>query len=108
MPYKSEAQRRFFNSSVGKQKIGKENVEQWNKESEGLKNLPEKVSDVKNIIDSALRMIDKVKVEICDLGDQNKITNWCVVDISNGRTLKDHFKNEKEATVWAKKQGYEV
>lgn len=45
MPYKSEAQRKFFNSPAGKEKIGKEEVEKWNKESKGEKDLHEKVSD---------------------------------------------------------------
>lgn len=45
MPYKSEAQRRFFNSPVGKKKIGKEEVEEWNEKSKGKKNLPESVKD---------------------------------------------------------------
>lgn len=45
MPYKSEAQRRFFNSPAGKRKLGKAEVEEWNKESKGQKNLPEKVED---------------------------------------------------------------
>lgn len=44
MPYKSEAQRRFFNSPAGKAKIGKEEVEHWNEASKG-KNLPEKAVD---------------------------------------------------------------
>lgn len=44
MPYKSDAQRRFFNSEAGKKKIGEKEVEHWNKESKGLK-LPEKVGD---------------------------------------------------------------
>lgn len=47
MPYKSEAQRRFFNSPAGKEKIGKEEVEHWNEASKG-KELPEKVKDVLN------------------------------------------------------------
>lgn len=59
-------------------------------------------------IDKALRFVDKLKVEVCDFGDQNKIVNWCVIDISSGRILKEHCKNEKEAILWAKKQGYEV
>ena len=42
MPYKSEAQRRFFNSKKGKEVVGKKNVEKFNRESKGLK-LPEKV-----------------------------------------------------------------
>lgn len=45
MPYKSEAQRRFFNSPTGKKKIGKEEVEEWNEKSKGKKNLPESVKD---------------------------------------------------------------
>lgn len=42
MPYKSEAQRRFFNSEKGKEVVGKKNVEEFNRESKGMK-LPEKV-----------------------------------------------------------------
>ena len=45
MPYKLEAQRRFFNSPAGKKKIGKEEVEEWNEKSKGKKNLPESVKD---------------------------------------------------------------
>lgn len=45
MPYKSEAQRRFFNSPAGKKKIGKEEVEEWNEKSKGKKNLPGSVKD---------------------------------------------------------------
>nr|UWG03768.1 MAG: protein of unknown function DUF3008 [Bacteriophage sp.] len=45
MPYKSEVQRRFFNSPAGKKKIGKEEVEEWNEKSKGKKNLPESVKD---------------------------------------------------------------
>lgn len=48
MPYKSEAQRRFFNSPAGKKKLGKEEVEKWNEENKGQKNLPEKVNDTLN------------------------------------------------------------
>ena len=48
MPYKSEAQRKFFNSPAGKKKLGEKEVEKWNKESKGQKNLPEKVSDSLN------------------------------------------------------------
>ena len=47
MPYKSEAQRRFFNSPAGKAKIGKEEVEHWNEVSKG-KELPEKAEDNKS------------------------------------------------------------
>lgn len=56
MPYKSEAQRKFFNSPAGKRKIGKAEVEEWNKESKGQKNLPEKVEDK---LQFAITKIDK-------------------------------------------------
>lgn len=56
MPYKSEAQRRYFNSSAGKAKIGKEEVEHWNEVSKG-KELPEKA------VDKALAICDEWKIE---------------------------------------------
>ena len=56
MPYKSEAQRKFFNSPAGQRKIGKAEVEEWNKESKGQKNLPEKVEDK---LQFAITKIDK-------------------------------------------------
>ena len=40
MPYKSEAQRKYFNAN--KDKLGKKMVEQWNKET-GNKKLPKRV-----------------------------------------------------------------
>lgn len=40
MPYKSEAQRKFFNAN--KDKLGKKMVEHWNKET-GNKKLPKRV-----------------------------------------------------------------
>lgn len=40
MPYKSEAQRKFFNAN--KDKLGKAMVEHWNKET-GNKKLPQRV-----------------------------------------------------------------
>lgn len=52
MPYKSEAQRRFFNSPAGKEKLGEEEVEHWNEVSKGMK-LPEKA------IDRAIRILDE-------------------------------------------------
>lgn len=71
MPYKSEAQRRFFNSPSGKKKIGKEEVEKWNEESKGQKNLPEKVSDTLNkaiqTCDSPYIKNDELKRIINDL-----------------------------------------
>jgi hypothetical protein len=50
MPYKSEAQRRFFNSKEGRKKIGEKEVEHWNEVSKGME-LPEKVGKDKNIFD---------------------------------------------------------
>lgn len=46
MPYKSEAQRKYFN--VHKQELGKQgvNVSEWNKESKGMK-LPGKITEAK-------------------------------------------------------------
>lgn len=41
MPYKSEAQRRYFNTPEGKEKIGAATVNEFNQESKGM-NLPEK------------------------------------------------------------------
>lgn len=54
MPYKSEAQRRFFNSPAGKEKIGAEEVEHWNEVSKG-KELPEKVKDT---LEKAIKACD--------------------------------------------------
>lgn len=107
MPYKSEAQRRFFNSPAGKKKLGKEEVEKWNEESEGHRNLPERASDVKKIIDKALRSIDRTKVEIYNEGEHTIFERWVVVDIESGRKLGE-FKKEKEAIDWCKKQGYDL
>ena len=55
MPYKSEAQRKFFNSPVGKKKLSEEEVEKWNEESKGQKNLSEKVSDT---LDNAINKMN--------------------------------------------------
>jgi hypothetical protein len=43
MPYKSDSQRRFFNSPAGKKKVGAKVVKEFNEASKG-KSLPEKVS----------------------------------------------------------------
>jgi hypothetical protein len=43
MPYVSDAQRRFFNSSTGRKKIGAKVVDEFNEASKGKK-LPEKIS----------------------------------------------------------------
>lgn len=79
MPYKSEAQRRFFNSEKGKEVVGEKNVKEFNKESKGLK-LPEKVekdedeilnkriptmgkaNDTNRLILKAINSIEKLKI----------------------------------------------
>ena len=58
MPYKSEAQRRFFNSPAGKAKIGKEEVGHWNEVSKGKK-LPAKLDDAVNACDSKNYVVEK-------------------------------------------------
>lgn len=59
MPYKSEAQRKYFNSPEGKKKIGPEEVEHWNEVSKGMK-LPKKVEEDKemNVLDKAIKNCD--------------------------------------------------
>lgn len=59
MPYKSEAQRKYFNSPEGKKKIGSEEVEHWNEVSKGMK-LPKKVEEDKemNVLDKAINNCD--------------------------------------------------
>jgi hypothetical protein len=52
MPYKSEAQRKLFNSLEGKKKLGEEEVEHWNEVSKGMK-LPEKA------VDRAIKICDE-------------------------------------------------
>ena len=47
MPYKSEAQRKFFNSPAGKAKLGKEKVEKW------IKNGAKPTDTVKDLIEKA-------------------------------------------------------
>ena len=55
MPYKSEAQRKYFNSPAGKAKIGAEEVKHWNEVSKGMK-LPKKLDD-------AIETCDKIITE---------------------------------------------
>lgn len=67
MPYKSEAQRRYFNSPAGKAKIGKEEVEHWNEVSKG-KELPEKEAKIElnnKRRTHGMKAIDKA-IRICD------------------------------------------
>lgn len=37
MPYKSDRQRKFFNSPTGKSKLGQEKVNEFNQASKGMK-----------------------------------------------------------------------
>lgn len=52
MPYKSEAQRRFFNSPAGRAKIGQKEVEKWNRESKGSRDPRDAVEEAISICDS--------------------------------------------------------
>lgn len=78
MPYKSEAQRRFFNSGKGKEVVGKKNVEKFNKESKGLK-LPEKVKEkdetlgeyIKSSFDECKDKDEMLKRRIATMGKAN-------------------------------------
>lgn len=80
MPYKSEAQRRFFNSEKGKEVVGKKNVEKFNKESKGLK-LPEKVKEkdetlgeyIKSSFDECEGKDKMLKRRIATMGKANDI-----------------------------------
>lgn len=107
MPYKSEAHRRFFNSPAGKEKIGKENVEEWNKESKGQKNLPEKVSS-KDVLRKAIMICDKIQVDVKCIGEHTSFEHYAIVDISSDRIIKDNFKTEIEAIKYAKSKGYDI
>lgn len=78
MPYKSEAQRRFFNSEKGKEVVGKKNVEKFNKESKGLK-IPEKVKEkdetlgeyIKSSFDECEDKDEMLKRRIATMGKAN-------------------------------------
>ena len=48
MPYKSDAQRRFFNSPAGKKKVGEKTVNEFNEATKG-KSLPEKAAKKKSL-----------------------------------------------------------
>ena len=71
MPYKSESQRKFFNSPAGKEKIGEKEVEKWNEESKGQKNLPEKVSS-KDTWNRAIKMCDQI-----EFPSEKEATEYC-------------------------------
>ena len=47
MPYKSEAQRKYFNANEQQLEKKGVNVAEWNKESKGMK-LPNKIVEAKN------------------------------------------------------------
>ena len=89
MPYKSEAQRKFFNSPEGKEKLGKEEVKKWNEESKGQKNLQEKVSDILN---SAIQTCDSPYIKNDELkriiNDLENISSR-VESVSNKLDSKD-------------------
>lgn len=80
MPYKSEAQRRFFNSKKGKEVVGKKNVEKFNKESKGLK-LPEKVKEkdetlgeyIKSSFDNCKENKKNIKKGVATMGKVNDV-----------------------------------
>lgn len=80
MPYKSEAQRRFFNSKKGKEVVGEKNVKEFNKESKGLK-LPEKVKEkdetlgkyIKSSFDECEDKDEMLKRRIATMGKANDI-----------------------------------
>ena len=107
MPYKSEAQRRFFNFPAGKEKIGKENVEEWNEESKGQKNIPEKVSS-KDVLRKAIMSCDKIQVDVKRIDEHTSFEHYAIVDVSSDRIIKDNFKTEIEAIKYAKSKGYDV
>jgi hypothetical protein len=48
MPYKSQAQERYFNSPAGKAKVGPATVAEFNKASKGMK-LPKKAKGTKGM-----------------------------------------------------------
>lgn len=99
MPYKSESQRRFFNSEAGKEKLGEAEVEHWNKESEGMK-LPEKVNDT---LDKAIKACDDMYQEIESAGPymltKSNSGRWAV--LRNGMPIK--YGMEKEMRELYKK-----
>lgn len=84
MPYKSEAQRKFFNSEAGKEKIGEAEVEHWNKESEGM-DLPEKVKD----------MLDKA-IKTCDEKSLLQVYNDGMRAMSSAMDIKNPEKSRTE------------
>ena len=99
MPYKSEAQRRYFNSPAGKAKIGKEEVGHWNEVSKG-KELPEKA------VDKALAICDgEVKQTVKIKQDKDSKSKLFYVETVSGDILKDDFRTKESAKKWIKKEG---
>lgn len=100
MPYKSEAQRKYFNSPAGKAKIGKEEVEHWNEVSKG-KELPEKA------VDKALAICDgQVKQTVKIKQDRSMKSGTYRVETISGTVLKDGFKTTEAARKWIIKEGH--
>lgn len=61
MPYKSEAQRRFFNSDRAKEKgISQKTVDEYNKASKGM-SLPEKMSGVDKLKAKVKKRLAEIK-----------------------------------------------
>lgn len=61
MPYKSEAQRRFFNSDKAKEKgISQKTVDEYNSASKDLK-LPEKMSGVDKLKAKVKKRLSEIK-----------------------------------------------
>ena len=92
MPYKSEAQRKFFNSPAGKEKLGEEEVEHWNEVSKGMK-LPEKA------IDRAIRILDEREYRVVANPGFNKSTHPFMLQVKNalGWGNAGTFKTREEA-----------
>lgn len=80
MPYKSEAQRRFFNSEKGKEVVGEKNVKEFNKESKGLK-LPEKVEEKDDT------MLEYVKSSF-DKCDEDEMLNKRIPTMGKAEDIK--------------------
>ena len=88
MPYKSEAQRRFFNSEEGKKKIGAKEVEHWNEVSKGKK-LPEKVNKDTNIYDDIKAVVEDAPREGYLPNNIRKLANQLCVKFSGWKNPSD-------------------
>jgi len=101
MPYKSEAQRKFFNSSGAKKAgISEEEKDKWNKESKGQKDLPEKVSD-----DSGTMKNFKFKV-LCGAESRSMTISARTPEEAKAKVAEEakklRYKGKKITTAWDK------